>query len=146
MNKKVFVYTDGACRGNPGPGGYGIVIKSDNTVRKINGSSKHTTNNRMELKAAIEGLRALGQFSEVILVTDSKYVVKGMKEWIKGWIKKGWKNSSGKPVKNKDLWEELLDASKSHKVKWEWVQGHSGHTENELCDLLANQAIDNNGA
>ncbi len=137
------MYCDGSCLGNPGPGGWAallVVVKSGPPREKmLTGGAPETTNNRMELMAPIEGLRALKRPCEVKIFTDSSYVVKGMTEWIKGWIAKGWKNSQKKPVENKDLWEALLDASSRHTVTWHWVKGHAGHVENERVDTAARE-------
>ena len=135
------IFADGACSGNPGPGGYGVILRYGEKSAELSGFASHTTNNRMELTAVIEGLRRLKRPCRVRVITDSNYVVKGMSEWIKGWIRKKWKNSQKKPVMNKDLWEELLELSKPHKIEWIWVAGHSGHEENERCDELAGRAI-----
>ena len=140
--KKVTIFTDGACRGNPGPGGYGSIIRIGGKEEEISGSAKNTTNNIMELTAALVALKQLKEPSEVVLTSDSQYLVKGMTEWIKGWIKKGWVTASKQPVKNKNIWVELDQLSKSHKITWKWVRGHHGHIENERCDRLANLAID----
>ena len=140
--KKVDIFTDGACRGNPGPGGYGYIIRIQGKEEAVGGSAKHTTNNAMELTAAVVALKQLKEPCEVVLTSDSQYLVKGMTEWIKGWIKKGWVTASKQPVKNKDIWVELDQLSKSHKITWKWVRGHHGHVENERCDRLANIAID----
>ncbi len=140
--KKVKIFTDGACRGNPGPGGYGCIIISNDTVEELKGGLKNTTNNIMEMTAAIVALKQLKEPCEVELTTDSQYLIKGMTEWMKGWIKKNWVNSQKQPVKNKNLWLELLDLSKKNKITWKWVRGHSGHPENERADALANEAID----
>ena len=137
----VELFADGACSGNPGPGGYGTILRYGDATDEISGCDPKTTNNRMELTAVIEGLRLLKRPCRVRVVTDSTYVVKGMSEWIKGWVRKNWKNSQKKPVLNKDLWEELLELSKPHKIEWIWVAGHSGHEENERCDELARRAI-----
>lgn len=139
---RVEIYTDGACRGNPGPGGWGAVLRSNGQEKLIKGADAHTTNNRMELMAAIEGLASLKKRSEVDVTTDSKYVRDGITQWIKNWQKNGWKNSQRKPVKNADLWQRLVELTDQHDVSWHWVKGHSGHPENELADDLANQAID----
>ncbi len=140
--KTVTIYSDGACRGNPGPGGWGAFLSSKGSVKDIYGFEPNTTNNRMELTAAIRGLYALKQPCEVELFTDSTYVLKGMTEWLAGWKKKGWKTAAKKPVKNADLWQ-LLDAQCArHKVNWHWVKGHSGDAGNEKADELANKAID----
>jgi len=139
---KVEIFTDGACRGNPGPGGWGALMRFEGTEKSIKGAEKETTNNRMELMAAIEGLRALTHQCEVALTTDSQYVKKGITEWIFNWKKRGWKTASKSPVKNADLWKILDELVSSHQVSWHWVKGHSGHRENEIADELANLAID----
>jgi ribonuclease HI len=136
------IFTDGACRGNPGPGGWGCVLRYGQHVKVLSGAAEHTTNNRMELQAAIEGLTSLTRSSEVHLTTDSQYVRKGITEWITGWKKKNWRNSSNQPVKNQDLWQQLDLLAAQHHVTWHWVKGHSGHPENEQADQLANEAID----
>ena len=140
--KKVDIFTDGACRGNPGPGGYGSIIRTQGEEEEISGSAKNTTNNIMELTAAVVALKQLKEPCEVVLTSDSQYLVKGMTEWVKAWIKKGWVTAGKQPVKNKDIWVELDRLSKSHKITWKWVRGHQGHAENERCDRLANMAID----
>ena len=146
MTEQVTVFCDGSCLGNPGPGGWAalLVVAKDGGKREkmLTGGAPETTNNRMELTAPIEGLRALKRPCKVVVVTDSSYVVKGMTEWIKGWIAKGWKNSQKKPVENKDLWEALLDASSSHQVSWRWVKGHAGHEENERVDVAAREVAE----
>ena len=139
----VEIYTDGACSGNPGPGGYGAILKCGDHSRKISGYNPSTTNNRMEMMAVIEALRTIKKPSRVKIVSDSSYVIKGMTEWVKGWIKKNWINSQKKPVLNRDLWEELLELSRPHAVEWIWVKGHRGHVENEECDKMAREAIVN---
>lgn len=136
------IYTDGACRGNPGPGGWGVLLRMNDTEKELKGSEKHTTNNRMELTAAIMGLQALTRSCEVRLYTDSQYVRQGMTEWLAGWKKRGWRNSKNEPVKNVDLWQQLDAAAANHTVKWFWVKGHSGHPDNDRVDALANKAID----
>ena len=141
--ESVKIFTDGGCKGNPGPGGYGCIIKHDDKVVELKGSSPNTTNNIMEMTAAIVALKELNRPYQVVLTTDSQYLVKGMKEWIHGWIKKGWKTASRQPVKNKELWQELHQLSQKHKITWVWVKGHDGHPENERCDQLANEAISN---
>ena len=141
--KTVNIYTDGACRGNPGVGGWGALIEYENHNKEIFGGEKLTTNNQMELKAAIECLNALKESCDVNLTTDSKYVMQGITSWISNWKKNNWKNSAKKDVKNKDLWIELDLAVSKHNVKWNWVKGHSGHRENEIADQLANKGIDN---
>ncbi|MFL2700796.1 MAG: ribonuclease HI [Gammaproteobacteria bacterium] len=140
--KTVNIYTDGACRGNPGDGGWGVLIKYENTSKEIYGGEKNTTNNKMELKAAIEGLKALNESCIVNLTTDSKYVMQGITSWIDNWKKNNWKSSTKKDVKNKDLWLLLDKYVSMHEVKWFWVKGHSGHEENEIADTLANRGID----
>jgi len=140
--KSVTIYTDGACEGNPGPGGYGAIIEEDDgETREISGGERRTTNNRMELKAVIQGLASLDEPSRVRIVTDSQYVAKGMTSWIHGWRRKGWKTASGAPVKNRELWEELDARARPHRVEWEWVRGHAGHPGNERADALAKEAI-----
>ena len=136
MNQ-VSIFTDGSCSGNPGPGGYAVIIEEDGIRRELTGGESQTTNNRMELRAVIEGLAALDQPSSVRVVTDSRYVANGMKSWIYTWRRKGWKTSAGTPVKNRDLWERLDKLSRTHEVSWEWVRGHNNHPENERADLLA---------
>ncbi|MFP4695119.1 ribonuclease HI [Thiohalospira sp.] len=142
MSDSVEIFTDGACRGNPGPGGWGALLRKGEHERELSGSEAETTNNRMELMAAIQALEALDRPCEVTVVTDSQYVQKGISEWLPGWKRKGWKTAAGKPVKNKDLWQALDAAAGRHDVKWEWVRGHNGHAENERADALANAAID----
>ncbi|MCG8609091.1 MAG: ribonuclease HI [Pseudomonadales bacterium] len=142
MTKHVTMYTDGACKGNPGPGGWGVFLKSGEHEKELFGGEKETTNNRMELQAAIEGLNALNQSCEVDLYTDSQYVRKGITEWITNWEKNGWKTAAKKPVKNADMWQALQAALKRHQVKWHWVKGHSGHPGNEKADELANRGTD----
>ena len=135
------MYTDGACKGNPGPGGWGVLIRYKDKEKQLFGAEVHTTNNRMELMAAIQGLKALQRPCIVDLYTDSQYVRQGMTQWLHGWKKKGWKNSKREPVKNADLWQELDTLANKHTVNWHWVKGHSGHPENDLADALANRAI-----
>ena len=137
----VEIFCDGACSGNPGPGGYGAILRYGGRVKELNGGSRDTTNNRMEMTAAIEALRQLTRPCQVLITTDSQYLVKGMTEWIAGWQRKGWRNSKKEPVLNKDLWELLLTVTKSHSVQWKWVKGHAGHVENERCDQLAREGI-----
>ena len=140
--EKVKIYTDGACKGNPGPGGYGCIIVQDGKTLELKGGNKSTTNNIMEMTAIVVALQQLKEPSEVELTTDSQYVVKGMTEWINGWIRKNWVTASKQPVKNKDLWLELKQLNDRHKIKWIWVRGHNGHPENERADVLANQGVD----
>ncbi|MBH8578728.1 ribonuclease HI [Bisbaumannia pacifica] len=138
----VTIYTDGACRGNPGPGGWGAVLKSGPHEKTLKGFEAETTNNRMELMAAIMALRELKRPCRVELWTDSQYLRKGITEWIHGWQKRGWKTAAKQPVKNAELWRALLAESERHQVSWHWVKGHSGHPGNERADSLANEAID----
>ncbi|UZJ45474.1 ribonuclease HI [Marinimicrobium sp. C6131] len=140
--KKVEIFTDGACRGNPGPGGWGALLRFNGQEKSLYGGEADTTNNRMELRAAIEALGALKEPCEVVLTTDSQYVRKGISEWMAGWKRNGWKTSQKKPVKNVDLWRALDEAVQTHRIDWHWVKGHSGHRENELADQLANRGID----
>ncbi len=142
MNKIVEAWTDGACRGNPGPGGWGALLRYDGKEKRLCGGENDTTNNRMELMAAIMTLESLTRSCHVLLTTDSTYVMKGLTEWMPNWKKRGWKTAAKKPVKNVDLWQRLDAAAQRHEVEWKWVKGHSGHTENEIADELANQGID----
>jgi ribonuclease HI len=139
----VEIFTDGACSGNPGPGGYGAILKYGRKTKEISGCESLTTNNRMEMQALIEALRQLKRPCRIKVVTDSHYLLKGMTEWIHGWIRRNWLSSQKKPVLNRDLWEELLELSKPHQVEWQWIKGHDGHPENERCDQLARAAIKN---
>lgn len=138
----VEIYTDGACKGNPGPGGWGALLRYNGNEKKLFGSEAHTTNNRMELMAAIKSLEALNKPCDVDLYTDSQYVRLGMTTWMSGWKKNGWKNAKKVAVKNADLWQQLDSLAALHTIKWHWVKGHSGHPENELADQLANHAIE----
>ena len=140
---QVEIFSDGACSGNPGPGGYGTIVRYATTEKEFSGYAPETTNNRMELLGAIAGFEALTRPCSAQITTDSQYVKKGMTEWIDGWIKKGWKNSQRKAVANRDLWERLLAATSQHEVEWHWIRGHTGHVENERCDELARAAIEN---
>jgi ribonuclease HI len=139
---QVEIFTDGACRGNPGPGGWGVLLRMGDREKTFCGGEKNTTNNRMELMAAIRGLEALTRPCKVSLTTDSQYVRKGITEWILNWKRRGWKNSSNQPVKNDDLWKRLDAVAQQHQIEWHWVKGHSGHDENERVDALANQGLD----
>lgn len=138
----VKIYTDGACKGNPGPGGWGVLLRYNEVDKTLHGGESLTTNNRMELMAAIKGLEALTRSCTVDLYTDSQYLRKGMSEWMKQWKINGWKNSKKEPVKNADLWQSLDELATKHKITWHWVKGHSGHIENDLVDALANKGIE----
>jgi len=138
---EVNLFTDGACSGNPGPGGWGALLRYGDKERTLNGGERDTTNNRMELMAVIQGLDALQRACTVRVVTDSKYVLQGVTQWLQQWKKNGWKTSARKPVKNQDLWQRLDRLVARHKVRWEWVKGHAGHVENERADELARQGI-----
>jgi ribonuclease HI len=138
---QVEIFTDGACKGNPGPGGWGAILRFGGQEKEINGAEPLTTNNRMELQAAISALTALSRPCSVDLTTDSVYVRDGITKWVHGWQRNGWKTADRKPVKNDDLWQALLAAARPHQVRWHWVKGHAGHAENERADALANAAI-----
>ncbi|MCP4476215.1 MAG: ribonuclease HI [Gammaproteobacteria bacterium] len=143
MNKKVIeIFSDGACRGNPGAGGWAAILYCEGKKRVVAGSEAHTTNNRMELMAAIEGLAVLTRASKVIFTTDSQYVKQGITQWLSNWKRRNWRTSAGKAVKNQDLWQRLDDEAARHEIEWHWVKGHSGHPGNEEADLLANASID----
>jgi ribonuclease HI len=141
-SEPVLAFTDGACRGNPGPGGWGVLLRYRNREKRLQGSETLTTNNRMELQAAIQALASLRRRSAVHLTTDSKYVKSGITDWVPQWKRRGWKTAGGQPVKNRDLWELLEELVARHDVTWFWVRGHSGHEGNEIADRLANDAID----
>jgi len=143
MSDSVEMFTDGACKGNPGPGGWGVLMIFKGVEKELWGGERETTNNRMDLMAAIQGLMALKRECEVVLTTDSQYVMKGINEWMVNWKKRGWKTADKKPVKNVDLWQRLDLALSTHKIQWEWVKGHAGHPENERCDVLARSAAEN---
>jgi ribonuclease HI len=145
MTDTVDIYTDGACSGNPGPGGWGALLRIDGMVRELSGFAPATTNNRMELLAVIEALRVLKRPVTARVHTDSQYVQKGISEWIHGWKKRGWQTADKKPVKNVDLWQALDAATVGHKIEWLWVRGHAGHVENERVDALARRAIEMKG-
>lgn len=142
MANKVVMYTDGACKGNPGPGGWGVVLRYGDALKTLHGGEKNTTNNRMELMAAIQGLKELKRACPVELYTDSQYVRKGITEWMAGWKKNGWKTAARKPVKNDDLWKALDAEVARHQVNWHWVKGHAGVPDNELADELANRGVE----
>ena len=144
FNNKVQIFTDGACKGNPGPGGWGAILIYGEHAKELKGYSPKSTNNIMELTAVIEALKDLSRPCSIILTTDSNYVKDGITKWIHNWKKKGWKTSNKKDVKNKELWQKLDHESSRHQITWEWVKGHSGHIENERADTLANQAIEEN--
>ena len=139
---KVELYTDGACKGNPGPGGWGALLRYGDKEKELCGGESDTTNNRMELMAVIEGLKALSRSCDVILTTDSKYVMQGINDWLAGWKRNGWKTAAKKPVKNQDLWQALDEQCARHKIEWRWVKGHAGHAENERADELANRGVE----
>ena len=138
--KKVDIFTDGACKGNPGPGGWGALLRMGVHEKEMSGSDPDTTNNRMEMTAVIKALNALIEPCEVTLHTDSRYVIDGMTKWIAGWQRKGWINASKQPVRNADLWHDLIEAANPHQIHWQWVRGHNGHVENERVDKLASDA------
>ncbi|KGD65704.1 ribonuclease H [Alcanivorax nanhaiticus] len=140
--KQVVMYTDGACKGNPGPGGWGVLLRYGDKQKELHGGEPETTNNRMELMAAIAGLEALRTPCKVVLTTDSRYVMDGITQWMANWKKRGWKTASKQPVKNVDLWQRLDAAAAPHEIEWQWVKGHSGHPGNERADELANKGID----
>ena len=141
MSTRVEIFCDGACSGNPGPGGFGAILRKGSIEKELSGGDIATTNNRMELTAAIIALESLTRSCNVSVTTDSQYLVKGITEWVFAWIKKGWINSKKDPVLNRDLWERLYALSRTHRIEWNWVRGHSGHPENERCDELAREAI-----
>ncbi|MBV34466.1 ribonuclease HI [Kangiella spongicola] len=140
--KTIEIFTDGACKGNPGPGGWGALLRYGDHEKRLYGGELETTNNRMELTAAIEALKALKRSCKVELTTDSVYVKNGINQWLEGWKAKGWKTAAKKPVKNKDLWQQLDEQVSKHQVNWHWVKGHSGHPENEIADELANLGVE----
>lgn len=143
MTKQVEIFTDGSCLGNPGPGGYGIVLRYKNNEKQLAKGYHLTTNNRMEMMAAVIALRSLKEPCHVILTTDSQYVRQGITQWIHNWKKRNWKTSANKPVKNADLWQQLDQETQRHQVDWRWVKGHAGHRENEICDEIARLAAEN---
>ena len=141
QDKTVSLYTDGACKGNPGKGGWGVLMRYGSHEKELFGGEAHTTNNRMELTAIIQGLAALKRPCAVVIYTDSQYVKNGMEQWIHGWKKNGWKTAAKQPVKNEDLWRQLDQLAAQHQIQWQWVRGHAGHAENERADALANQGV-----
>jgi ribonuclease HI len=142
MSKTIEIFTDGACRGNPGPGGWGALLRCEGKEKTIHGGERDTTNNRMEMLAAIMALSALKEPSTIILSTDSVYLCKGISEWLLAWKQRGWKTSQRKPVKNVDLWQRLDELAQDHNITWKWVKAHNGHRENEIADALANRGVD----
>ena len=142
MSQVVEMYTDGACRGNPGPGGWGVLLRFGGVEKTLHGGEAMSTNNRMELTAVIRGLQALNKTCDVVITTDSKYVLTGITEWMENWKKRNWRTANKKPVLNVDLWKELDELVAGHSIDWVWVKGHSGHAENEIADQLANLGID----
>lgn len=140
--KNIEIFTDGACRGNPGPGGWGVLLRAGEHQKELHGGELETTNNRMEMTAVIEALKCIKQPAKLKITTDSKYVIQGVEEWLAQWKKRGWRTASKKPVKNVDLWQTLDQLVSQHQISWQWVKGHSGHLENERVDELANQGVD----
>ena len=140
--KHIDIFTDGACSGNPGPGGWGAILRYGNVEKELSGGAKLTTNNQMEMTAVIEALKILKEPCNITLTTDSQYVVKGMTEWLKDWKSRGWKTAAKKPVANQELWQQLDDLVQIHSIRWQWVKGHAGHPENERCDALATGFIE----
>ena len=140
--KNIKIYSDGSSLGNPGPGGWGTVLEFNGHTKELSGSAPNTTNNIMELKGAIEGVKALKEPCDIEIISDSKYVVQGINEWLKNWVRNNWKTAAKKPVKNLELWQEYLEVSKQHNIKATWVKGHAGHLQNERCDFLARDAAE----
>lgn len=142
MEKTVYLFTDGACKGNPGAGGWGVLLRYGGHEKELFGSEAQTTNNRMELTAVLSGLKTLNRPCDVVICTDSQYVKNGMESWIHNWKKNGWKTAGRQPVKNADLWQQLDEQVARHRVRWQWVKGHAGHAENERADALANRGVE----
>ena len=142
MEKTVYLFTDGACKGNPGAGGWGVLLRYGTHEKELFGGEAQTTNNRMELTAVLFGLKTLNRPCDVVICTDSQYVKNGMESWIHNWKKNGWKTAGRQPVKNADLWQQLDEQVARHRVRWQWVKGHAGHTENERADALANRGVE----
>lgn len=142
MEKTVYLFTDGACKGNPGAGGWGVLLRYGEHEKELFGGEAQTTNNRMELTAVLSGLKTLNRPCDVVICTDSQYVKNGMESWIHNWKKNGWKTAGRQPVKNADLWQQLDEQVARHRVRWQWVKGHAGHTENERADALANRGVE----
>lgn len=142
MEKTVYLFTDGACKGNPGAGGWGVLLRYGGHEKELFGGEAQTTNNRMELTAVLSGLKTLNRPCDVVICTDSQYVKNGMESWIHNWKKNGWKTAGRQPVKNADLWQQLDEQVARHRVRWQWVKGHAGHTENERADALANRGVE----
>ena len=142
MEKTVYMFTDGACKGNPGAGGWGVLLRYGTHEKELFGGEAQTTNNRMELTAVLSGLKTLNRPCDVVICTDSQYVKNGMESWIHNWKKNGWKTAGRQPVKNADLWQQLDEQVARHRVRWQWVKGHAGHTENERADALANRGVE----
>lgn len=142
MEKTVYLFTDGACKGNPGTGGWGVLLRYGTHEKELFGGEAQTTNNRMELTAVLSGLKTLNRPCDVVICTDSQYVKNGMESWIHNWKKNGWKTAGRQPVKNADLWQQLDEQVARHRVRWQWVKGHAGHTENERADALANRGVE----
>ena len=142
MEKTVYLFTDGACKGNPGAGGWGVLLRYGTHEKELFGGEAQTTNNRMELTAVLSGLKTLNRPCDVVICTDSQYVKNGMESWIHNWKKNGWKTAGRQPVKNADLWQQLDEQVARHRVRWQWVKGHAGHVENERADALANRGVE----
>ncbi len=140
--KNIEIFTDGACRGNPGPGGWGAILRFGDHQKELHGGTAQTTNNRMDMTAVIEALMSVKETAQIVITTDSKYVIQGMEEWLPQWKNRGWRTAAKKPVKNVDLWQQLDQLVNQHQVSWQWIKGHNGHVENERADWLANLGVD----